>query len=197
MIFKCDQYYDEHPEFVPTQKVGRVFGVDENAKEFVIYTGVYNGLANIQKFKFSQLISFELIEDLGSYKKEVFYGVADKNGLVYGSLAPNKEVPKCKKLFINLTLNSFDFPMAIIELYNGKSLLKTSDDFAVIYRDAQHILSLLQLICDSSADEPVLENKTSSSLDPYEELKKLKELLDLGTVTQEEFDQKKKKLLDL
>lgn len=36
IIFKCDQYYDEHPEFVPTQKVGRVFGVDENAKEFVI-----------------------------------------------------------------------------------------------------------------------------------------------------------------
>ena len=33
--------------------------------------------------------------------------------------------------------------------------------------------------------------------DPYEELKKLKELLDMGIVTQEEFDAKKKKLLDL
>lgn len=33
--------------------------------------------------------------------------------------------------------------------------------------------------------------------DPYEELKKLKELLDLDIVTQEEFDAKKKKLLDL
>ncbi len=34
-------------------------------------------------------------------------------------------------------------------------------------------------------------------LDPYEELKKLKELLDLDIVTQEEFDAKKKQLLDL
>ena len=33
--------------------------------------------------------------------------------------------------------------------------------------------------------------------DPYEELKKLKELLDLDIVTQEEFDAKKKQLLDL
>ena len=33
--------------------------------------------------------------------------------------------------------------------------------------------------------------------DPYEELKKLKELLDLGIVTEEEFETKKKKLLDL
>ena len=33
--------------------------------------------------------------------------------------------------------------------------------------------------------------------DPYEELKKLKELLDLDIVTKEEFEAKKKKLLDL
>ena len=33
--------------------------------------------------------------------------------------------------------------------------------------------------------------------DPYEEMKKLKELLDLGIITQEEFDAKKKQLLDL
>ena len=33
--------------------------------------------------------------------------------------------------------------------------------------------------------------------DPYEELKKLKELLDLGIVTEEEFNIKKKQLLDL
>lgn len=34
-------------------------------------------------------------------------------------------------------------------------------------------------------------------MDPYEELKKLKELLDMGIVTEEEFEAKKKKLLDL
>ena len=38
---------------------------------------------------------------------------------------------------------------------------------------------------------------TAAASDPYEELKKLKELLDLGIVTEEEFNTKKKKLLDL
>lgn len=35
------------------------------------------------------------------------------------------------------------------------------------------------------------------SLDPYEEVKKLKELLDMGIVTEEEFQKKKKELLNL
>ena len=39
--------------------------------------------------------------------------------------------------------------------------------------------------------------KAPVSSDPYEELKKLKELLDLGIVTEEEFETKKKQLLDL
>lgn len=38
------------------------------------------------------------------------------------------------------------------------------------------------------------ENNTSN---PYEEVKQLKELLDMGIITQEEFDLKKKDLLDL
>ena len=45
---------------------------------------------------------------------------------------------------------------------------------------------------DSQTDKP-----PASAADPYEELKKLKELLDLGIITQEEFDTKKKQLLDL
>lgn len=46
---------------------------------------------------------------------------------------------------------------------------------------------------DNSSEE-IIE---SNSKLPYEELKQLKELLDLGALTQEEFDAKKKQLLDL
>ena len=41
------------------------------------------------------------------------------------------------------------------------------------------------------------DKPSAAASDPYEELKKLKELLDLNIITQEEFDIKKKKLLDL
>ena len=55
-------------------------------------------------------------------------------------------------------------------------------------------------------DEPVQTNSGAElnpvntpivKLDPYEEMKKLKELLDLDIITQEEFDRKKKELLGL
>ena len=39
--------------------------------------------------------------------------------------------------------------------------------------------------------------RQAPAMDPYEELKKLKELLDLDIITKEEFEAKKKKLLDL
>ena len=43
----------------------------------------------------------------------------------------------------------------------------------------------------------VQKGAPAAVMDPYEELKKLKELLDMGIVTEEEFEAKKKKLLDL
>ena len=40
------------------------------------------------------------------------------------------------------------------------------------------------------------ENTIKNQNDPYDELKKIKELLDMGIITQEEFDTKKKELLN-
>ena len=41
------------------------------------------------------------------------------------------------------------------------------------------------------------EKETNAEVNPYEEIKKLKELLDMGILSQEEFDKKKKELLNL
>ena len=42
-----------------------------------------------------------------------------------------------------------------------------------------------------------VQGRSPAGMDPYEELKKLKELLDLDIITREEFEAKKKQLLDL
>ena len=47
----------------------------------------------------------------------------------------------------------------------------------------------------AAGQEPVAANMVK--MDPYEEMKKLKELLDLDIITQEEFARKKKELLGL
>lgn len=49
----------------------------------------------------------------------------------------------------------------------------------------------------SNRENKVTNPSSSSPLDPYEELKKLKELLDMGILTQDEFDKKKSELLRL
>lgn len=49
---------------------------------------------------------------------------------------------------------------------------------------------------EAPAGAPV-QAGSGRAMDPYEELKKLKELLDLDIVTKEEFETKKKQLLDL
>lgn len=48
---------------------------------------------------------------------------------------------------------------------------------------------------DTETDNISVEQKNDA--DPYEEIKKVKELLDMGIITQEEFDEKKKQLLGL
>lgn len=46
-------------------------------------------------------------------------------------------------------------------------------------------------------EQPVSATQSSPAADPLDEIKKLKGLLDIGAITQEEFDIKKKQLLDL
>ena len=51
---------------------------------------------------------------------------------------------------------------------------------------------------DSAESTETVQTATApAASDPYEELKKLKELLDMDIITKEEFDIKKKQLLDL
>ena len=50
---------------------------------------------------------------------------------------------------------------------------------------------------DAKQKQAAGRTETPAASDPYEEMKKLKELLDLGIVTEEEFGIKKKQLLDL
>ena len=47
------------------------------------------------------------------------------------------------------------------------------------------------------SNESVIINTIEHKVDPYEELKKLKELLEMGIISQEEFDLKKKKILGI
>lgn len=74
-------------------------------------------------------------------------------------------------------------------LFSGKN---TPSAHALIYRAlSEYLANTRPMVEKKKTIETVVIN------DPYEEVKKAKELLDMGIITQEEFDIKKKQLLDL
>ena len=62
-----------------------------------------------------------------------------------------------------------------------------------IQKQCQKDLSALEVITHQNT----VQKKDNYQVIPIEELKKLKDLLDLNVITQEEFDKKKKQLLDI
>ena len=68
----------------------------------------------------------------------------------------------------------------------------TSTDSA---QPVQDVLTQSVSACATAAEQPVTQ--PVRYMDPYEEVKKLKELLDMGIVTEAEFQKKKKELLNL
>lgn len=92
-----------------------------------------------------------------------------------------------------------------IEYYKGK--IKGTD---AVYREStvSKAVALVDLINsfpqkalnnsnNQSSNEPISATQSSPAADPLDEIKKLKDLLDIGAITQEEFDAKKKQLLNL
>lgn len=90
--------------------------------------------------------------------------------------------------------------------FNDVQSIKCDNTLVQIYRnnvcneflsnEVDLILRIIKLMGDSAKEELEKINEKESN-DPYEELKKLKELLDMNIITQEEFDTKKKELLNL
>lgn len=161
---------------------------------------------NILKYTFDQLISYELVEitDLetkksGTIKNAIVGGiVAGEVGAVIGAGASKSHTNEIvKDMYISVVTN----PGAEVHKINliNYAIKKSSIDYGNALENAQKILGMLKTI-ESTAkadNKPVKAPEPLASSSPLDEIKKLKELLDIGAITQEEFDAKKKQLLGL
>lgn len=83
-----------------------------------------------------------------------------------------------------------------VNLINMK-IKKSSFVYKTVSKSVQNILSKFKIIVDGIEQEKKITNESTSSISVADEIKKFKELLDMGAITQEEFDTKKKELLKL
>lgn len=119
-------------------------------------------------------------------------------GVISGGINFASMMPMANKL--NDTLDIATFNYSDEEFNKDIEIIMNQDEYEEEEKEKK---SVGENISDAINDTTVGVSKFISKIgkknknDPYEEIKKLKDLLDNNIITQEEFEQKKKQLLDL
>ena len=189
--------------FIISKNLGNYIYFDEKNKKWTIPQGLIKKTINSNKiFSYNDVLSYELIEDGNSISKggvgraivggTLFGGI----GAIVGGSTGHKQKQTCTKLQIKITLNNVDNPTEYITFISAETK-KDSSVYKNSYSVAQQILSMLEIICNSKLDNSQENKNNNSELSAVDEIKKYKELLDIGAITQEEYEKKKKELLNI
>ncbi|MEE3334238.1 MAG: SHOCT domain-containing protein [Ruminococcus sp.] len=188
--------------FSATFKVGGYIWFDDNHNWFLFPKGTISPkIDNCYVFKYDEIVDFEVLED-GTIITKGGLGKALIGGALFGLAGAiaggtsKKTKDVCTKLEIKITTNNSDRPIVYLNLLHAETK-KNSFVYKQTSKTVQDILSKFQIVVDKLEQEKDILKNESSTIDVANEIKKFKELLDMGAITQEEFDAKKKQLLGL
>lgn len=164
-------------------------------------------------FSFDELVGYELLEDDSVVSAGTTATVASARSSLFGTRAygasASAQVGMQKKVVEHLVLridtNDVEYPCVMIT-YISRPTVVSSNNYRFAFSQAQQTMSALGAILrqreqEAPQAEPapvqqIVVNQTSAPND-MELLKQLKELLDAGIVTEEEFQAKKAQILGL
>lgn len=152
---------------------------------------------------FDDINSYEIIKDSETINNNTFTNaaagkyVAGDLGTIIGIFSTLGNGTFINNLQIKLNLKSFDIPYVMINYITRKTDINSDMGQFLIEMFQKDISRLEQILKKDTQSNPIPSNTKPSNDIPLNELKKLKELLDCGIITQEEFDAKKKQLLGL
>ena len=177
--------------------------VDNEHKQFIYLSGKYQS----KKYKFSDIINYEIYENGHSKVKGragsaliggAFFGLG---GLIVGSSMSRNINEKCNQLKLIIRLNDFDCPQIMITYVDNVDWDKNGRKYRNMKENIQAVCSMLEYMLNEKPLEQSStvkqEEKTSEQKSQKEQLQELKEMLDDGLITQEDFEQKKKQILGL
>lgn len=155
---------------------------------------------------FSKLIGCEILQDnevTGGIKRAIVGGVlAGGAGAIVGA---NTAKTKVKSFIVVIYQDSLDLPQIPLTLISNETKKEHVDYKNANLFSSQVTASIKVLLHRQQNDQtpsgsPTQEssgtiNKAAAKTDNIEAIKKYKELLDMGIITQEEFEAKKKQLL--
>ena len=191
--------------FDPTYDAAPFAKFNDDKRQMILSSKIHKSYksSNYILFDYDQLVDFELLED-GTSVASGGVGRAIAGGILFGGVGAvvgsvtGKRTEKCQELKVKMTVKDYKDPVFYIDLISFPAeVKKDSSEYATLMKQAQAVVSKLQLIAESESNNAPSSNGTQSKTDVTEELRKFKGLLDNGIITQEEFDAKKKELLGL
>ena len=177
--------------------------IDNQNKKFIYQRGkTYS-----KTYNFSDLMNYEVYENGKSQVKGragsaliggAFFGLG---GLIVGSSMSRNINEKCNQLKLIIRLKDFECPEIVITYVDNFDCDKNDSIYKDMKNNIQSVCSMLEYILNektleqSSVVKQTEKNPIQTS--NKEQLQKLKEMLDSGLITQEDYEQKKKQILGL
>lgn len=199
-----DTFYDVYQEMlsksnlseaVDEKKISEFMTIDNANRTINFKFGITNRV-----IRFSDVLDYELIEDNSSVIKGgagkalvgglLFGGV----GAIVGSAGKKKSNNIVEKMQLVVRVNDLENPTIIIPIIKS-STKKSSIIYTSAFKSAQNAITSLDIITHENVQ--LDEQKSFTQLSGADEILKFKQLLDQGIISQEEFDTKKKQLLEL
>ncbi len=188
-------------KFKATYKEGNLIWFDDKNNWFVLPKGSFKvSIDECHIFNYDEIIDFEVLED-GTTVTKGGLGKALVGGALFGIAGAiaggtsKKQKDICTQLELKITTSNSEYPVVYLSIIKQDvPFKKSSFVYKVGSKAVQNILSKLQIIINElERNNNVVSNSNTSIAD---EIKKFKELLDIGAITQEEFEKKKKELLN-
>ena len=182
--------------FVATRGVGKLIKFDDNAKKILFPKTL---LTKARIYNYSELLEYEILEDGNTITKgglgsavvggALFGGI----GAVVGGLTGGKKSKEVvRSLKVKIVLDNKIVPAEYIELFKKDGFV-----YRAAKQEAEDIVAILASISAENEKNKESNNTPAVNNDSITEIKRYKELLDSGIITQEEFEKKKQELLNL
>ncbi|MHC1724212.1 MAG: SHOCT domain-containing protein [Aminipila sp.] len=197
--------YNEEVIWKPTLYVNDYLEIDETNKQIAIFEKVLlSDYALVCILDYSDLLSYQLLENdktitesqfgLGSMIwSDIVYG--EEDGAIVGSNLATKESRTCAtSLKLKINVKDISTGPIYINFFDG-DLYTDGSSYEYFYNIAQQILSALESIKNEIDTDKTIVSK--APIGTADEIAKFKELATQGIITEQEFEDKKKQLLNI
>ena len=201
--FKTKYHYEDNVHLV----------IDHDAKKIAYYQFVpfrpeqnktYNNFQIFEIHKFEDISKVELTNNLGVINTvSTGSGIGTSIGGVAIGTGVSNSVASQTVTALGITVYFKDGKEGSVNFLNNVTVTMGDSLYNSALSEAKKLLNVFELIIKENekqekAKEKALETEKANENPSYlDELERLKKLLDQGIISQEEFDQKKKKLLGL